>query len=246
LTKWFWAAYLASTQTPGISGTVLSRQIGVSYETAYMMLQKLRVAMVEPQRGQLSGTIEVDEAFVSAGRMRDEDVRRRGRGTAKPLVAAAVEVSKRKIGQVRLRHIKSGSAAHLMPFIEEYVEEGSVVITDAWAGYRSLAKRGFDHVVVEAEDEEQAAEKIPHVHTIFSNLKAWLIETHHGVSSKHLQAYLNEFAFRYNTRKDPQGAFLAVLQVGMRVEGPRYEQLYGVGEKGGWVHQNPEGESDDD
>jgi len=69
-------------------------------------------------------------------------------------------------------------------------------------------------------------------HLIFSNLKAWLLGTHHGVSAQHLPAYLNEFVFRFNRRFYPMSAFASALGIGTQVAGPTYDALYG----GRWVH----------
>jgi len=236
LTKWFWAAYLVSTQTPGISSVVLSRQLGVHQESAYMMLQRLRAGMVDPDRSQLTGTVEVDETFISAGRVRKV---RAGRGSGKPIVVAAVEVHGPYAGRVRLRRINDASEEELASFIADHVQLDSTVITDGWMGYANVGNYGYRHIVREGETSVDVAEQMMHIHRVFSNLKAWIIGTHHGVSSKHLQAYLNEFAFRYNRRGNPMAAFLAALQIGSKVEGPEYEQLYGVGELQGWIHPNP-------
>ena len=242
LHKWFWAAYLVTTQTPGISAMILSRQIDVHYETAYMMLQRLRAGMVEDTQYLLSGKVEVDEAYVSAGGEREESTRA-GRGTKKPLVVGAVET--RRNGELRFRYVKHASQKDLCGFVQDHVEKGSTVRTDKWEGYRPLKKLGYRHVKVEGESLKEVAEQLPRMHTAFGNLKAWLVGTHHGVSTKHLQAYLNEFAFRYNSRSDPQEGFLKVLQISSEVEGPEYEELYSAGEPGGWAHVNPEDEEDE-
>ena len=78
---------------------------------------------------------------------------------------------------------------------------GSLIVTDDWSGYGSLDKLGYDHhAIAECGDPEVAEEFMPMIHLIFSNLKTWLNGIHHGVSAKHLQAYLNEFTFRFNRR----------------------------------------------
>jgi hypothetical protein len=67
LTLWFWTAYLMTTHTPGVSAVQLQRQLGIDrYETAWGMLQKLRRAMVRPDREPLKAQVEVDEAYVGA------------------------------------------------------------------------------------------------------------------------------------------------------------------------------------
>ena len=65
--------------------------------------------------------------------------------------------------------------------------------------------------------------------------------TYHGaVSAKHLQSYLNEYAFRFNRRRTPQAAFQTLLGIAGRVEGPEYDEIYAeAGEEGGWEHPNP-------
>ena len=239
LRKWFWAAYFMTTQTPGISAMVLHRQISVCYETAYMLLQRLRAGMVNPDRKKLSGKVEVDEAFISAGRKR---VTRSGRGTKKVMVVVAVESRGGHAGRIRLRRIPDASSKTLGKFIRDHIDLDSELFTDDWQGYSRSATKGYRHVAKPStgkhgSDEDGA--KLPWVHKAIANLKAWLLGTHHGVSSKHLQAYLNEFAFRYNRRRNPQGAFLSVLRIGSHRGGPEYEGIYSADEPGGWKHPNP-------
>ena len=70
----------------------------------------------------------------------------------------------------------------------------------------------------------------------FGNFKTWILGTHHGVSSKHMQAYVNEFVFRHNRRSNPMAAFQTILGLAAHAEGPTYDGLYAVGDEGGWVH----------
>jgi ISXO2 transposase-like protein len=93
---------------------------------------------------------------------------------------------------------------------------------------------GYAHLpVVEANDPKVAEEYLPIIHLVFSNLKSWLRGTHHGVSPQHLQAYLNEFAFRFNRRFYPFNAFRSLLGIGANGESPTYDGLY----SGKWHHQ---------
>lgn len=244
LTKWFWAAYLVATHTPGISALQLSKQFGIRYETVYMMLQKLRAGLVDPDRTKLAGTVEVDETFIG-GRKRVV----RGRGAlGKAIVVGAVEVvhyqdkhkrNKVRAGRVRLRVIPDASSDVLMKFLKENVTKGSVVRTDGWKGYLPVPRNGFDHDVLVGETSVEVAEQLVHIHRVFSNLKTWLLGTHHGVSAKHLQAYLNEYTFRFNRRVNTFQAFQSVLGISTHVEGPEYEDIYSAGEEGRWAHANP-------
>lgn len=231
LTKWFWAAYLVATHTPGISALQLSKQFGVRYETIYMMLQKLRRGLVNPEREKLTKFVEVDETFIGG-----KGKGTRGRGaTGKALVAGAVEVNnffdkkgnqKSVAGRVRLQIIENASAVELEKFVKENVEEKSTIHTDGWLGYSNVKSLGYDHQVATGASSKIVAENLVHIHRVFSNLKTWLLGTHHGVDAKHLQVYLDEFTFRFNRRDIPFHAFLSVLSIGSQVPGVQYKEIY--------------------
>ena len=135
LRDWFSAAYLVATHTPGISAVQLQRQLGLKrYETAWGLLQKLRRAMVRPERDRIPGEVEVDETYI--GGLEE------GRGA---IVVGAVEIRSRGSGRVRLRVVDDLSSVSLVGFLKESVVPGSVVYTDGWGGYRPLANKGYDH-----------------------------------------------------------------------------------------------------
>ena len=101
------------------------------------------------------------------------------------------------------------------------------IITDDWSGYAGLSKRGYGHVsIAERGDPQVAEEFMPIIHLVFSNLKTWLRGIHHGVSPQHLQAYLNEFTFRFNRRFYPFNAFRSLLGIAGDVRAPTYAELY--------------------
>jgi transposase-like protein len=246
LSVWFWAAYLVASQTPGMSAVQFQRQLGLSrYETAFGILHKLRAGMVRPDQdrigGKADGHIEVDEAYVG-GRTRGE-----GRGVHhKTLVIAAVEVRHREsgdaqdkrrdgryAGRIRLAVAADRSAESLCGFVESAVMPGSLTVTDDWSGYASLRTRGYDHhAIAECGDPEVAEEFLPISHLVFSNLKTWLSGIHHGVSEKHLQAYLNEYTFRFNRRFYPFNAFRSLLGIAGDANAPTFAELY----SGKWQH----------
>jgi len=143
LTLWFWAAYLVATHTPGISAMQLQRQLGISrYETAWLILQKLRRAMVAPERETLSGEVEVDETLVGTRREGRHIARRHGE---KALVGVIVEVRGRGCGRLRLEVLPDASQRTLTEQISAHVAPGSVVHSDGWPGYAKLASAGYDH-----------------------------------------------------------------------------------------------------
>jgi len=199
LTTWFEAAWHVSTAKNGMSAKTLERTIGTGYEVAWMMLHRFRVAMVNTERKQLSGNVEVDETFVGA----EEHGGKRGRGTTKSIVVIAVEIKEPKgFGRVRMRHIPDSSGDSLLPFVCDAIAPGSVVRTDGWTGYNGLPKHGYTReVVVQSASDDPAHISMPGVHQIASQLKRWILGTHQGaVLPSHLQSYLEEYTFRFNRR----------------------------------------------
>ena len=213
LRLWFWAAYLVATHTPGISALQLQRQLGISrYETAWLILQKLRRAMVAPEREPLRDEVEVDETLVGGVREGRHVARRHGE---KVLVGIIVEVRGAGSGRLRLQVLPDASANTLTAFVSTLVAPGAIVHTDGWRGYGWLASAGYDHRPrLGRRDHPDAQKLLPRAHRAASNLKTWLKRTHHGVSAEHLQVYLDEFVFRHNRRSTPMAAFQTLLGLG--------------------------------
>jgi len=229
LKTWFHAAYLVSTLTPGMSALQFQRQVGISsYKTAFMMFHKLRAAMVRPGRDQLNGLVEVDETYVGG-----ERPGRVGRGAlGKVIVVGAVDIRGTSANRIRLQVIPNVTGATLITFIQANIAPGSTIKTDDWQGYSKVTEAGYQHII---------STELTHIHRVFGNLKTWLIGTHHGVSPQHLQAYLNEYTFRFNRRGTPMAAFQTALGLAPGRLGPTYKGLYGV-KKGltEWTHpMNP-------
>lgn len=182
-----------------MSAKTLERTIGTSYQVAWMMLQRFRVAMVNSERKQLSGTIEVDETLLG-GVQQDG---KRGCGAMKSIVAIAVEMKQPKgFGRIRMRCIPDASGSSLQSFVCDVVAPGSIVHTDGWGGYNKLTELGYSHeVTVMSSSDDPAHVSMPGVHRIASLLKRWILGTHQGsVAQGHLQSYLEEFTFRFNRR----------------------------------------------
>lgn len=226
LRLWFWAAYLVATHTPGISAKQLQRQLGLSrYETAWLILQKLRRAMVAPEREPLRGDVEVDEGFVG-GVNPDRNAGRDPVG--KRLVAVAVEVRGAGSGRLRLATLPDASKRSLGPWVAENVESGAIVHTDGWRGYTGLRDLGFDHRPVSQRwRSEERRLILPRAHRALANLKTWLQGTHRSASEKHLQVYLDEFVFRHNRRQTPMAAFQTLLGLGAAHAPSTYAEITG-------------------
>ena len=230
LLLWFWAAYLVATHKNGISAVQLQNQLGLErYEPAFNMLHKFRASMVNPEREMIGSTVEVDETYVGGPTTGGK----RGRGTKKTIVIVAVEKKNGHAGRIRLRKIPNVSETSVMSFIQDSIKPGSTIITDGLTSYKNLDKYGYKHKVTMGVHMGDAT--LPLAHVVISNMKAWLKGTYHGVSKKHLQAYLNEYVFRFNRRKYPMSGFRSLLGLTSKVEWPTQDELY----SGEWKHPNP-------
>ena len=234
LSTWLQAAYLMVTDKRGISAKQLQRALGIKgYETAWSMLQKLRAAMVNPDRSKLTGRVEVDESYIGGPK-----AGKRGRGAeGKSIVVGAVEVREwtrpktGKVstcsGRVRFRRIDNVIQPVLVDFVLETIEGGAVVVTDGSEAYNILPQFGYPHEVESAARGMKQDAVLHHYHLAVSNLKTWLKGTFHGaVEGKHLQGYLNEFAFRFNRRHNLFAAFQTMLGIAGKVKGPTRRALY--------------------
>lgn len=185
---WFRAVFEISVHRHGISAKDLQRIMGFgSYETAWTWLHKLRRALVRPGREPLSAIVQLDEGLVC------------GKGSEKSMVLVGAEPG----GRVRLAHAENNDEETLKRFADVQVAATAAVTTDGLASYNahSLGKRPHEKTV-QTPKQKQESDAVQHCHWAISNLKRWLLGTHHGaVSGKHLQAYLDEFAFRHNRRK---------------------------------------------
>ncbi len=257
LRTWFWAAYLLTTQTPGMSALQFQRQLGMArYATAHGILHKLRAGMIRPERDPIGGEhpVEVDETLIGGA------TRGKGRGVhGMTRIVGAIEVRARRdgedrtakcrdldeggvpvkkklyAGRLRLRVMPAKDAQSLIAFIKDDVAASSLIRNDGLPGNgNGLDELGYrHHAMTLGGDPDKAEAHLPMIHLVFSNLKTWLRGTHHGrIEPKHLQAYLNEYMFRFNRRFYPMTAFHSLLGVACRVPAPGYAQLY----SGEWRH----------
>ena len=230
LITWFWAMYLAATLNTGISARQLRKQLGLRrYETAWMLLQKIRRAMVNPQRERLTGDVEVDQTWVGGAQVGFD----RGLPTTDRkalLVAIAVEHHGRSLGRLRMEVIRDASGTTLTDFVLRNVAPGSTLHSDTWAGYNRLLTSGYRHRPRSARARKSTDEDVnivPGVHRVVSNLKTWLRGTHRGVGADHLERYLEEFVFRFNRRFYPMAAFDTLLGLTSKIEPTAYAELRG-------------------
>lgn len=230
LRVWFAAVWYLTNQKQGVSALGLQRVLGLgSYQTAWTLLHRLRRAMVRPTREPLKGLVELDETYLA---ITDREApRARGKNqTNQVFVVLAVEILEpRGFGRIRLRRLPNDSESSVIPFVQDSIQPGARVRTDGSAAYRSLSKLGYEHDrKVHLGSAVAAHTSMPGVHRVASLLKRWLLGTHHGsVQPEHLDAYLDEFVFRFNRRTSGSRGllFYRVLQQAVLTEPVTYEDV---------------------
>jgi transposase-like protein len=219
LPKWFLAIYLISYSKKGISANQLAKMLGTTYKTAWHLNHRIRHCMEHNGlQGLLTGTVEVDETYVGGKpRKGNNKPHKRGRGTDKAPVVALVE----RNGNAVSHPVERVDAKTLKGAIRETVSKDSVIMTDEWKSYRGLDREFAGHQVVK-HGQGQFVDGFAFTNTaesFFSLLKRGVYGVFHHVSKKHLHRYCNEFAFRWNCRKQPED--YAIAQVIKRSEGRR-------------------------
>jgi len=218
LTVWFWAAYLMTTDKRGISALLLQRQLAISrYETAWLLLHKLRRAMVNAAREPLRGDVEVDDTWVG-GPQPGLRGSRQLKGRKAALVAVAVEKRGTRTGRARMVVIPDFQATTLLAFIKRNIAQGSTIYSDGLKQFTGLEQAGYQHVrctqPLRTDLRKGAKSVVPLADRAIGNLQQWLIGTYHGVGRHQLQVYLDEFVFRHNRRQTPMAAFQTLLGLG--------------------------------
>ncbi|MCD7850859.1 MAG: IS1595 family transposase [Parabacteroides sp.] len=203
LRKWFLAIYIVTSHKKGISSIQLSKDIGVTQKTAWNMLMRIRECYgIEHEEGCLDGIVECDETFVGGknkNRHKDKKVKNsQGRSFKdKTPVFGMLQRDGKLIAMV----VANTKEATLKPIIEKYVKKDAILYTDEWWAYRSMDKE-YDHHFVNHGIGFYGMGDF-HTNSIegsWASLKKMIIGVYHNVSRKHLQLYVNEFAFRYNYR----------------------------------------------
>ena len=197
LRKWFLAIYLMSSDKRGCSAMRLKRELKIAYDTAWTMSHKIRNAMKErDETYKLQGFIEMDEGFFGS----PGEGGKRGRGTDKAPVVVGLSLDKYGNPEfIKAQVLAKVDGESVAEFTEENVKKSSTVSTDGLTIYNKLAKIGFMHEPKKLDPKENP-EHLRWLHVVISNLKAFLGGTYHGVPKKHLQAFIDEFCYRFNRR----------------------------------------------
>jgi transposase-like protein len=202
LQKWFLAIWLITSHKKGISSLQLAKDIDVTQKTAWFMLQHIRKCFNIENDNTLNNDVEIDETYVGGkNKNRHNDKKIDGsqgrRAKDKTPVIGMIE----RNGKLTARKIEDVKAYTLTKEIIQNVKETANLYTDEWVGYSSISKI-YNHAFVKHNQGEYVNGKV-HTNTIegfWSLLKRGIIGIYHFTSRKHLQKYVDEFVFRYNTR----------------------------------------------
>jgi transposase-like protein len=205
LRVWVYAFWKACSSKKGISALQLSREMEITHKSALFVLRRIRHGVGSQNAPKLTGTVEIDETYVG-GKPRYKGISKRGRGTEKAKVLGMVE----RDGEVRFRMMDRLTVDRLREVIIENADLTCRIITDEYQNYFPIGKAfagGHDHVKHSLGEYVKAGTDIHSncIEGVFSLLKRGVMGTFHSVSKKHLPNYLNEFEFRWNTRKKDDG-----------------------------------------
>ena len=220
LKTWFMAIHIVTSHSNGISALQLQAQLGLgSYKSAWLLLHKLRRAMVAPDRSLLEDLVEIDEATLPLRTKQEPPTGGQGRSPQGNMrIAGAVELSPEgEPRRIRLAPIGDFSACSLHAFVAGTSAPGARVITDGWSGYGGLSDHDHAPKIVGTTSAHLV---LRWSHRVFSNLKRWALGTFHGLRRPHLRRYLDEFVFRWNRRRHTATAFDALLGIGTRLCNP--------------------------
>lgn len=226
LQKWFWAIYFMATSKKGVSALHLQRQLGLgSYRTAWLMMHKIRRAMVEREElYTLKGKVQMDETGVG-GKASWNKLKRLGENASPfknriPFWMAVEEYAHGGPRFIRAEALEDITGEEIVPVIEKYVQKGSILKSDGASVYRQAAKQHGYGIEQSSYSQRPGATRrhLKWVNIVTSNFKRYLLSTYHNTSRKYAKVYGAEFAYRFNRRNWPHQAFdrllFACAQVG--------------------------------
>ena len=203
LDKWLPAIWLLSNCKDGISSYELARDLGITQKSAWFMLHRIRFAMQSKGGGKLGGRVEVDETFIG-GKARNMHVSKRkalaavAGGERKTIVLGVLE----RGGEFRAAVVPNREGRTLQPIVRQHVKPGAKVMTDDHSGYNGLEDTFLRGVVNHAVEYVNGSVHTNGLENFWSLLKCGLAGTYVAVEPFHLFRYVDEQAFRYNSRKD--------------------------------------------
>ena len=216
LIKWFIAMYLISSHKKGVSSYQLSRDINVTQSTAWYMLQKIRLLYPQSDADTFDGTVECDEVYIGGKEkwkhksMRTPHTQGCSTKTKTPVFGMMKRGTfinengkEESMTYVHAFVVEKTDKSTLQPIIEQFVMKGSRIITDELNAYNGLNRLGYSHAIVNHGAQEYANGDIftNSIEGFWSHFRRMIVGCYHDVSDEHLQSYIDEAVFRWNTRR---------------------------------------------
>ena len=206
LRKWFVVIYLFTVHKKGVSAHQLARDIKVTVKTAWFMIHRIRTAIQSQDFGEpMKGTITVDESmWGQKSKNIHYNIRpkyNQGRKGDKKLKIFSMFEND---GRVKSIHVSNFGSITLQSLIHNHVEQGSTIQSDEYKGYNGLSQR-YNHIRCDHGKHQYVAENGANTNKLenyFSTMKRTFHGTYHKMTAKHIQAYLSESDFRFNTRNE--------------------------------------------
>lgn len=228
LTKWFLAIYLMTQSKNDIAALELMRQLGVRYDTAWLMKQKLMAVMLE-RNGQrrLAGLVQIDDAYLGGEKGWNEGGKR-GRGSPNkiPFVAAVATREGRPVA-IHLRRVEGFTKQQIGRYAAACLAPGTTVVSDGLSCFTAVAEAGFDHTVIVtgsgAKRPTEAAFKW--VNTALGNIKAAITGTCRALRPQHAARYLAAYEYRFNRRTDLASMVPRLAYVALRAAPAPYRHI---------------------
>lgn len=203
LQKWFLAIWIVTSHKKGISSIQLSKDLGITQKSAWFMLQRIRNCFGLDNDDQLNGEVEMDETYVGGkNENRSTKIRHdKSEETLERYKKSTVFGMVQRDGEVRAKHVENASEIALIPVVYENVSQEAKVYTDQHSTYKQL-KRVYDHKVIKHSKGQYVRGRVSTntIESFWAIMKRGIYGIYHFTSKKHLQLYVDEFVFRYNTR----------------------------------------------
>ncbi len=228
LDKWLPAVWLLTAATKGVSSHRLAHALSITQKTAWFMEHRIRLALRNGNGFDkpMTGEIEADTTGIGGKEKNKHAHKRLHRGTGNAGKAIVFGLLARH-GEVRAKSVPNEQADTLQPVIRQNVATGEVLYTDQAAGFRGLQRDYAHDVINHAEEFVRGRVHTNGIENFWSNFKRRIYGTHHFVMPWHLDRYLDDATFRFNTRKESDGARFA--EACARTDGRRltWKQLTG-------------------
>lgn len=204
LRKWFLAIYLATSLKKGISSVQLAKYLGVTQKSAWFVLSRIRYVFDTGSFEKMQGQIEIDGSYLG-GKETNKHFNKRtkgtqGRGSAK--IKAPMFGLLERNGEVRTMVMPESDGKKVKETIQKHVSPNAVIYTDEYMHYRGLQKLGYQHVAVNHSANQwiNGLASTNSLEGFWSHVKRGVNGIQHHVSMRHLQLYLDEYGYRWNTR----------------------------------------------